>query len=276
MYFSKLPGIKYGYSPQSVKSSVNILQSAKFSNFFKQNAEQLFVEYIVKDGEKPEDLAYKVYGAADLHWIILLFNDIKNPYFDWPLNSSILEEQIIKTYPGSAIFVPVSPNFYKTDGTKMLAENSQFVVGNTVSHENNYWTATITGWNSTLRKLEIDNIVGTFDSNISNTYTGNITSKNKNNETFKVAMKRVVFDNTFSLHHFENDDGTWIDPYENVTETGESTYILKRYIENSSDLNVIVNRRYEEVVNDNKRKILLLKVDYLSYVVDTYTKLFNG
>ena len=41
--------------------------------------------YDVQDGDTPSILAYQVYGDANKHWVILLFNNIINPYYDWPL-----------------------------------------------------------------------------------------------------------------------------------------------------------------------------------------------
>lgn len=49
-----------------------------------------FRQYIVKEGELPEDVALRFYGSEDYWWVICLFNDIKNPLTDWPLT----EEQI--------------------------------------------------------------------------------------------------------------------------------------------------------------------------------------
>ena len=34
----------------------------------------------------PEHLAHKLYGDAELHWIILLINNITDVYRDWPMS----------------------------------------------------------------------------------------------------------------------------------------------------------------------------------------------
>lgn len=283
MYFNKMPVIAYGSKIDSLVKARNILESAKFTDFFKENQQKLFVEYKLKDGETPEYIAYKVYQNPELNWIILLFNDIINPYVDWPKSQEQLENYIQNEYSGSAIFInPEISQFSKIDNTLYSSSQSQFVKGNTISHENGYWSATIKNWDSTLRKIEITNITGNLNSNISNTYTGRITSKNKNGNTFYCTIGRVVFDNTYSLHHFEDNNGNYIDPYQDFisrnTNSNEipainESFILKNYI-NGYDENVITNRQYEETINDNKRNIKVLKIDYLDFVINQYNKLF--
>lgn len=54
--------------------------------------EYFLQNYIIKDGEWAEDIAYKLYGDPKLYWTILLVNNILDPYNDWYLPSSVLEE----------------------------------------------------------------------------------------------------------------------------------------------------------------------------------------
>lgn len=45
----------------------------------------LYYEYNIKDGDTPEIIASKYYGDAELHWVVLIFNDIIDPFYDWPM-----------------------------------------------------------------------------------------------------------------------------------------------------------------------------------------------
>jgi hypothetical protein len=45
----------------------------------------LYYEYVIKDGDTPEIIASKYYGDAELHWVVLIFNDIIDPFYDWPM-----------------------------------------------------------------------------------------------------------------------------------------------------------------------------------------------
>ena len=52
----------------------------------------IFDTYDVVDGEKPEDVAYKWFGDAQLHWVILMTNNVLDRYYDWPMNQVQFQE----------------------------------------------------------------------------------------------------------------------------------------------------------------------------------------
>ena len=62
----------------------------------------LFLDYIIKCWESPENIAYKLYGSCNYAWIILLSNNIINPYTDWLLTSDELDEYIKNKYGSHA------------------------------------------------------------------------------------------------------------------------------------------------------------------------------
>ena len=48
------------------------------------------IEFVI--GDTPEIIASKYYGDPEKHWIVLLANDIINPFFDFPLNYQEFEK----------------------------------------------------------------------------------------------------------------------------------------------------------------------------------------
>ena len=85
MYFKDFPKINYDISGDGVTTTIrDITLRLKVKEYIKKNI-SLFSKYDVQDGDTPSILAYQVYGDANKHWVILLFNDIINPYYDWPL-----------------------------------------------------------------------------------------------------------------------------------------------------------------------------------------------
>ena len=58
----------------------------------------IFDTYDVRNGEKPEDIAYKWFGDAQLHWVILMTNDVTDRYYQWPMNDAQFEEFIADKY----------------------------------------------------------------------------------------------------------------------------------------------------------------------------------
>lgn len=89
-YFSKFPYTTYELKGSEIVVR-DILKRSAFISEYKPYVD-LYSTYTIKDGETPQSIAYKVYGAASYHWVVLMFNEIHNPYFDWPLNSLNLEK----------------------------------------------------------------------------------------------------------------------------------------------------------------------------------------
>ena len=46
----------------------------------------IFDTYDVINGEKPEDIAYKWFGDAQLHWVILMTNNVTDRFYQWPMS----------------------------------------------------------------------------------------------------------------------------------------------------------------------------------------------
>jgi len=85
-YFSKFPLIAYDIKGNKARKLLpDILRRVKTRALIKSGG-VLFDTYDVKNGEKPEDIAYKWFGDAELHWIILMTNNITDRYYQWPMN----------------------------------------------------------------------------------------------------------------------------------------------------------------------------------------------
>ena len=81
-YFDKFPLLVYDAKGQgNYKLVTDILRRVKMRSAIQDGA-VLFDKYDVKNGENPEDVAFKWFGSASLHWVILLTNDITDRYYD--------------------------------------------------------------------------------------------------------------------------------------------------------------------------------------------------
>ena len=47
-----------------------------------------FDTYDVKNGETPESIAFKLYDNAELHWVVMLVNNITDRFHDWPMTEA--------------------------------------------------------------------------------------------------------------------------------------------------------------------------------------------
>lgn len=50
------------------------------------------LEFDIQDGQKPEHISYDLYDTVDYYWIILVCNNIIDPYHDWPKSQLDLVE----------------------------------------------------------------------------------------------------------------------------------------------------------------------------------------
>ena len=98
-YFNYFPTTYYSNSNEStaLDTVTNVIARFAFENAVKDNA-SLFYPYDVQDGETPEMIANKYYGSSEKHWIVLLFNDIIDPQYDWPLDQRTLIKYINDKY----------------------------------------------------------------------------------------------------------------------------------------------------------------------------------
>ena len=56
--------------------------------------------YRVEDGDRPDIIATMYYGGPEFTWLIFMINDIKDPYYDWPLTTIEWESYIKAKYGG--------------------------------------------------------------------------------------------------------------------------------------------------------------------------------
>jgi hypothetical protein len=97
-YFNKFPLITYDIKGNKVRKLLpDILRRVKLRASIKSGG-MLFDKYDVKEGEKPEDVAFKWFGDPELHWVILMTNNVTDRYYDWPMNQAQFAEYLNDKY----------------------------------------------------------------------------------------------------------------------------------------------------------------------------------
>jgi Base plate wedge protein 53 len=94
MYFSLTPDIQYDEKPVKFPFSQSDYVVAK--NFFRRfkidedrfSYSVFFKRYAIQDGDRLDLIAEKTYGTALYDWVIILTNNMINPYFDLPISES--------------------------------------------------------------------------------------------------------------------------------------------------------------------------------------------
>ena len=88
MYFGHFPLIPYdSVGDGDFKLVTNLLKRVAVRSKVKTNV-LVFDTYDVKSGETPELIADKLYNDPELHWVVLMMNDITDRYHQWPLNEN--------------------------------------------------------------------------------------------------------------------------------------------------------------------------------------------
>jgi hypothetical protein len=97
-YFSRFPLMAYDVKgDKNYKLLPDILRRVKLRSGIRSGS-FLFDNYDVQDGERPEDVAYKWFGDAEYHWIILMTNNVTDRYYQWPLSQPQFQEHLTDKY----------------------------------------------------------------------------------------------------------------------------------------------------------------------------------
>lgn len=97
-YFTYFPKIGYDLENTNEKKQLtNILRRFAFNN---DNRDKLntYYTYTIQAGDRPDTIAEKYYGDASLDWVVLHYNYILNPLFDFPLFGEDFSNYVAKKY----------------------------------------------------------------------------------------------------------------------------------------------------------------------------------
>lgn len=121
--FTLYPKISYKINEYDYLRAIDITQSAKIKRFLKDYRGIAYDPYTVKDGEKPDFVAYKYYGDPNLDWVVLLANDVYNIYDEWPKDSTELQQYLIKKY-GSIAYTLSTIKYYYDSNKNIIDQTS--------------------------------------------------------------------------------------------------------------------------------------------------------
>jgi len=297
MYFKNFPKILLDGATGSTGGSVlavDILRRVGFSDHGVTGSEY-FVQYNINDNDSPESIADAVYGSPNYHWIVMLFNNKFDVFFEWPLSVRKFEKHIKKKYPGTTLFFAdgVTGGIQKND--TLVKMDGTGVTG---------WGGLVKDYDPVLNKLTVTGVDSKYSfstNDVVKAYnsTGG-TGLDKN--VGEAVVKRIVTDSSQSIHHFETTGASaagfddvgggfqtykvWLDPlskYNGTTQlamgSGGVTFgqtLLYGYTYNSLSNYVKTNYDYEMEQNEDKRKISLLNPVYLDQVIKEFKFLVRG
>jgi len=300
-YFDFLPSVAYPNDEGGRTIVKDILVRGKILDSLR-DAASAALEYTVEDEERPETIAYRVYGRADYHWLILLFNEVHDPFFSWPMSINEMEKHMEASYSGKALFIdPVG--LWDLDKERPLDRRvPHFAEGDLIQQKDTSGsvvaTAKVVSWDPNLYKVVVNSVSGSFrlvgeaarhTAVISDrtALTRDITTVNSRGKTITVPLVRITDDNRYALHRFENSAQEEISPWFSAKDNpvplidkyalGRSEVLPMGEDDVGDDLGnatVVTNIVHEERVNDGKRNIRVMRPEYIDLVLRDFRSLF--
>lgn len=190
--------------------------------------------YMVKDGERIEDVAFRMYGDPMLHWTILLVNNITNIYEEWPLAQDVLYKRMFDNYVFT-VTVPVG---------------HQLAAGMTVQSSAGNSFTVVSARPETVVLRSLDGIAYLTRENVLYNTT----------RQPRVPIRILsVQDPLETTHHYVDiASGYWVDFNQNDLGQG----IIRP----------VSNLEYEQELNDSKRNIRVLDKRYLNEFVKMFDR----
>jgi len=281
-YFSYFPSISYVTDPTDLTKVMlvkDITVRAKISDYFKNSA-VTSLPYTIQDGERPEMLSYRIYDRVDLYWTILLFNEIHDPTFEWPLSTAELESKLQKKYKGYALYYPDTarvPNTFQDQNIlnfKGASTISQTLADGTVV------TANIIKWDPSYNCIVIDgDQASMFDSDSDSPLSliDGLAWLYVDGDTSKLIAFTKMVPYEYAVHHFEDSDGNTLDPRQGPpSDLNSPSSILNRYVSDPNFVEVLAinNRTQEYNINESKRNIRVPKPEFMNGIVTQFRGLF--
>jgi hypothetical protein len=126
-YFQRLPDFEY----VSRLPNAKISDYVKVKNLFKRGVLRedifqnlsFFTKYEIKGNDRPDNVAFEVYGDSTLDWVILITNNIINIQSEWPMSQSDFDAFLLEKY-GNYDTLYNGVHHYETEEVK----NSENVV----------------------------------------------------------------------------------------------------------------------------------------------------
>jgi hypothetical protein len=101
-YFSQLPDLEYVSRLPDAKISdynpvKNFFMRGKLRDDIFQDV-SIFTKYEIRGDDRPDNVAFEVYGDANLDWLVLTCNNIINVYDEWPMSQFNFENYLLDKY----------------------------------------------------------------------------------------------------------------------------------------------------------------------------------
>lgn len=243
-YFRNFPQIIYTFSTGltiDAFAMTDITRRVKINDFNLQNVTS-YDEYDVVDGETPEIIADKLYSNAEYHWTVLIVNEIIDPRYDWPLSVAALQNYVIDQYGASNI--NAIHHYENSSGDTVYYKAYTGTVGVGVTAGGSSIAVTGTGTVFTTEILT----------------TGTTVRFNNSTSAFTVVAVNSNTSITIS-------GGAITAGLTNTTLIDNRSF--------AGAITAITNTEYEERLNEAKRRIRVVKPEFLAQFTESFVGILN-
>jgi len=138
-YFQYIPDFDY---VSRLPKAQSISDYLRVKNLFKRTkiAQTVFddltyfTKYQIIADERPDNIAYKIYGDSDLDWMVMLANNITNLQNEWPLEEQSFYRFLINKYGSEAGIESV----HHYESQKVIDSNEKVIVPKGLEVPSNY------------------------------------------------------------------------------------------------------------------------------------------
>lgn len=241
-YFEKFPKVLYLFGNE--EQPVLFQQLSKYVDLIDTIREDngSYIEYEIRDGDRPDTLSYRLYGKSEYDWTFFLMNE-RLRETGWPKTMQELYAHAQKT-----MFPNYTAKVALTEGDSDIARElaTKYPVGQSVL---------LQGSNGVVvsKNLDVGEITISSDSDI----TGKTAiSYSDNSNLFALSATVYEYQGT---HHYENDSGDWVDYFYDLDQVNKVPFTNLEFLiaqnEESKKIRVIKKQYIEKVVGEFKRLV---------------------
>jgi len=274
-YFTNFPTVPYLFGDE--EQPVQFQKLSKYVDTIDSFRElsSTYIEYEIRDFERPDTLAYALYGKPEYEWTFFLMNErlrevgwpmaayelqvaAKNRYFkNYVVKLDVSNAQELAAYAniynvGQSVTFDLAPSVLSTQGGFQIITQSNQRISTQKSRDE--------GQGIVIRKdLDTGELTVVTNSDINPTGSVRIAYADGSNE---VAVLNTVYEYE-GTHHYENAEGEWVNIFLDPLDV-----ILNAV--------PVTNLEYLTSQNDEARTIRVIRKDSIESVVGEFKRLLEA
>lgn len=222
--------------------------------------------YTVRNGMRPDQVSYELYGTDRYYWTFFLVNDhLKNGIGSWPLDDVEFERYMADEYEG--VVVNCRAKYIRnSDDLLIRIDDSvagRFQIGETVTGLLSGATGVLFSKDPSLQQLVIKEVQGTFQTN----------ELIRGNTTLDTITTFEVFPHQLAPKFYLDENGNVSDNSLFIGTSDDGLAPGGRFFQ---DLQVVTNREFEEELNEKNAKIRIVRPEIIADFANRYEDLLNG